>query len=95
MPRGEGIKSLNSLFEKYKKTLKAPQGSIVTAFCEVAEDLYGWNLNKKQIEYNVSTRTIHLKVSGVMKTEVKLKKAEILNHLKARLGEQNAPKQIL
>ena len=95
MPRGEGIKSLNSLFEKYKKTLKAPQGSVVAAFCEVVDDLYGWQITKEQVSYSVHNQTLHLTVSGILKTELKLKKKEILNHLKARLGEQNAPREII
>lgn len=95
MPRGEGIKQLSSLFDKYKNTLRAPQGSVVTAFCEVVDDVLEISLTKEQVKYNTHQKTITLKTSGVVVSEIKLNKKEILNHLKGRLGVNSAPKDIL
>ena len=95
MPRGEGIKPLGSLFEKYKNQLRAPQGSVVSAFCEVVEDLYGYSIGKDKVMYSVRSRTLSLRISGPLKTEIQLKKKEILTHLKGRLGEKSAPTNIL
>ena len=95
MPRGEGIKPLSNLFEKYKKTLRAPQGSVVKVFCEVVEELYGWQIAREKVSYTPATKVLGVAVSGPLKTELKLKQTEILAHLKGRLGSDSAPKEIL
>lgn len=95
MPRGEGIKPINSLFDKYKQKLVAPQGSVKKCFCEVVEDLYGFTITDKQLDYSVHSKTLTLKVSGPLKTELMLHKDEILTHLKGRLDPKSAPKTIL
>lgn len=95
MPRGEGIKPITSLFDKYKQQLVAPQGSVKKCFCEVVADLYGFDIPQKQLEYSVYSKTLTLKVSGPLKTELLLRKDEILVHLQGRLGPKSAPKIIL
>jgi len=95
MARGEGIKHLSSLFDKYKKTLVAPQGSVKKCFCEVLEELYGFNVDQSGVEYSVYNKTLTLKVRGPLKSEILLRKREILNHLKGRLGEKSAPNTII
>jgi len=95
MSRGEGIKPLGSLFEKYKKQLVAPQGSVKKCFCEVVEDLYGFEIDMKKIDYSVSQRTLTLKLPSALKTEILLHKKEVLTHLKGRLGDKSAPTTIL
>lgn len=95
MARGEGIKKLSDLFDKYKNTLKAPQGSIVNVFCEVVEDVLDISLSKNQVTFNTFTKIITLNTPGVVKSEIKLNKKEILSHLKGRLGVSSAPKDIV
>ena len=95
MARGEGIKPVSNLFEKYKKTLRAPQGSVVKAFCEVVEDLYGWQISEDKVSYTPATKVLGVAVSGPLKTELKLKQTEILSHLKGRLGEHSSPEEIV
>jgi len=91
MSRGEGIKPINQLFEKYKRQLIAPQGSVKKAFCEVVHDLYGYTVKEEQLAYAVHSRTLTLKMPSTLKTELLLKKKEIIAHLKGRLGEKSAP----
>ncbi len=95
MPRGEGIKKLSDLFVKYQNTLKAPQGSVVKEFCEVVEDILDITVNKDEVSFNTANKTIVLKCSGVIKSEIKLHKKEVMNHLKGRLGVSSAPKEII
>ena len=95
MPRGEGIKPINQLFEKYKQRLVAPQGSVKKCFCEVVEDLYGFSIKAEQLDYSTYSKTLTLKVPGALKTELMLHKSEIMAHLKGRLGAQNAPKTLI
>jgi hypothetical protein len=92
--RGEIIK-INTLFEKYKNVLRAPQSTVVDAFCEVVEELIGVPITSKNITYTVSSRTLSVRVSGPIRSEIRLHEGEILNHLKGRLGERNAPLRIL
>jgi hypothetical protein len=86
---------ISDLFEKYKNTLKAPQGVVVDNFREVMEDLFGLPIKKEQIKYTVYSRTLSVNVQGPLKTEIKLRKKEILNHLKGRLGDNSAPLDII
>ena len=91
---GEIVK-IGNLFDKYKKTLKAPQGVVIDAFIEVIDDLMGFEIKKEQCRYTVSTKTLGVAVSGPLKSEITIRKKEILAHLKGRLGEKSAPKDIV
>lgn len=93
--RGEGITHVSKLFEKYTKALCAPQGTVVKEFIELVNDLYGIQIKTEQCVYSVYTKTIKLSVSGMIKTELLLRKKEILTHMKGRLGEKNAPQEII
>lgn len=95
MARGEGTKKLSDLFLKYQKTLKAPQGHVIEAFVEVVVDVLGITIKKEQVSYNTHTRVLFLKTGGAIKSEILLNKKEILNHLKGRLGEKNAPLNLI
>lgn len=86
---------ITDLFEKYKRTLRAPQGVVVDAFIEVVEDVLSFKIPKERVRYTVGTKTLSVQVSGALKTEIKLHEEEILTHLKGRLGQASAPKQIL
>lgn len=94
--RGRGnIVRAGDLFEVYKKRLRAPQGTIVAAFTEVVEDVLGAKLPRKSIAYTVATRMLRVIAPGPLKSEILLRKEEILTHLKGRLGAESAPKDIL
>ncbi len=91
MARGEGVKKVGDLFEKYARTLRAPQGSVVKVFCEVVEDVLGLSLVSDQVKYSPHDRVLHLKTHGSLKSELLIHKTELLAHTKGRLGEQSAP----
>jgi len=91
--RGEIIK-VADLFEKYKKVLRAPQSSVVKEVIEVISDLTGISISPKYIKYAVHSKTISITAPATLKQEIKLHQAEILLHLKARLGEASVPKII-
>lgn len=95
MARGEGIKKIDGLFDKYKRVLKAPQGVVVDSFIEVVGDLIGVEIPKERIRYATHTKILSLSISGPLKSEILLHKGEIIQHLKGRLGQQSAPKDIL
>lgn len=91
--RGDIIK-VSTLFEKYKTILKAPQGTVVKQVIEVIEDLTTIRLSEKYIKYSVQSRTLTITAPSALKQELALHRDEIIIHLKARLGERNAPKLI-
>jgi hypothetical protein len=93
--RGEGIKRINDLFEGYKGRFIAPKRTIVDAVVEVVKDLYDITLDAGDVLYTPSTKTVTLRAPGPLKTEVMLRKDEIIVHLKGRLGEKNAPNAII
>lgn len=90
-----GIVKLGDLFERYKQTLKAPEKTVIDCFKEVVEDVIGIPITEKQVRYNVHTKTLSLSVPGPLKSEIKLRKGEILSHMKGRIGEKSAPSDIL
>jgi len=93
--RGGDVKKVGDLFDKYKRILKAPQGVVVDSFIEVVSDLVGIEIPKDRIVYTVYNKTLTLRVSGVLKTEIFLKKKEIILHMKGRIGEKSIPKIFL
>lgn len=95
MARGEGIKHITNLFDSYRTRLIAPKRTIIEAFIEVVSDLYGFTVGAEEIAYTPATRTLSLRSPGPLKTEVLLRKEEILAHLTGRLGQKNAPKDIV
>lgn len=92
--RGE-LKKVSSLFDKYKKTLVAPESSVVVAFLEVVDDLLAIKVQRTKVRYSPSSRTLSLMGSGSLRSEIKMREAEILTHLKGRLGEKSAPKRVM
>ena len=95
MSRGEGIKKISLLFEAYRKRLRAPQRTVEDAFREVVHDVCGFDIKKEYVSYKPASRTLMITAPGPMKTEILLKKDEVLAHLKGRLGLSSAPKNIL
>ena len=93
--RGQGIVKLSDLFKKYTDILNAPQGTVVSAFIEVIFEVLGVRIEKEDCTYSVSSKTLSLRVPGMIKTEIKLQKKLILQKIAERIGEKSAPKEIL
>ena len=92
--RGQGIVRINDLFLKYKKILKAPQGIVITTCIEVLHDMFHITLTKEQFLYKPNSKTLSINTSGIIKSEIILKKKLILKQLEVQLGEKSAPKEI-
>ncbi|MDA8597123.1 hypothetical protein N9L26_02165 [Candidatus Pacebacteria bacterium] len=92
--RGE-ITKVSDLFAKYRNTLKAPEGSVIKEFCAVVEEVLDINVAKEQVAYSPYNKTLAIKKNGPLKTEIKLHEAELIAHLKGRLGEKTAPQTII
>jgi len=90
-----GTVKINQLFETYKKRLQAPQKTVIKTLQEIIRDLLGFEIEKDHCSYNVFNKTLTLNISGTKKTEILIRKEEILNHLKGRLGQKSAPKEII
>lgn len=86
---------ISDLFEKYKKTLRAPQGSVITCFTEVLQEVLQLTVSEEKIAYSVQDKTLFVRASGPVRSEILFHKKELIAHLKGRLGEQSAPKDIL
>ncbi len=83
------------LFERYRRTLQAPQRSVETAAAEVLSDLLGHPISPDAVRYTPATRTLALQLRGPLRSEAKLHQEELLAHLQGRLGVKNAPTQII
>jgi hypothetical protein len=90
-----GPQKINIFFETYKKKLRPPQKTVVRTFQEVVKDLLGVTISENSCSYTVSTKTLTITTNGPTKTEILLRKKEILDHIKGRIGEKGAPEEIL
>lgn len=93
--RDPKLKNINSLFEKYKKTLVAPEASVKLAFVEVIDDMLKIEIDVKAVSYTVSSRTLALSLPSVLKSEILQHQDDIIAHMKGRLGPKNAPQAII
>lgn len=89
--RGE-VTPIRDLFAVYKARLRAPQQSVVNEVVAVVREVTSIQLEAKQCRYTVHSRTVAITAPGPVKTEIKLQEDRIIALLKARLGEQSAPK---
>lgn len=89
------VKPIHTLFERYKKVLRAPQGSVVKEFCVVVEEVLSVPLKKEHVDYNVNTRVLVVRAPGPFKQEILFQKEKILARCEDRLGSKGAPKQII
>lgn len=93
--RGGEVTAIKDLFSKYKTLLVAPQKTVELELIRVVGECIGITLKESQVSYTVGNRTLSLVVSGMIKQEIKIRSAEILQELKKRLGQKNAPLTIL
>ncbi|KKT78006.1 MAG: hypothetical protein UW75_C0051G0003 [Parcubacteria group bacterium GW2011_GWF2_44_8] len=92
--RGE-IVAVKDLFEKYRKTLQAPQKTVELEAIRVIGELTNITLKEHQISYTVSTRVLAINAPSVIKQELKFKHTELLSELKKRLGAKSSPQTVL
>ncbi len=92
--RGE-IVAVKDLFAKYRQTLQAPQKSVELEAIKAIGEIVGIGLNEDQVRYTVSSQTLYIKASGMLKQEIKIKEKEIIKNLKQALGTKSSPKTIL
>ncbi len=93
--RGRDIVRVSDLFSKYKKLLKAPQGTVIQSCIDVINDIYGIPLKKNQCVYQVQSKTLVLHIPGTIKTEILLNKEVILQEIAKKVGVESTPKNIL
>lgn len=94
-PRGQGIVKVSELFKKYKQTLRAPQATVIQEFRGIVYEELGVEIKIHQCAYTPQSRTLVLTVGGPLKTEIILRKKQILKKLTDVLGEKSAPRQLL
>lgn len=92
--RGELVR-VGSLFEKYKKTIIAPQASVIQVVVEVVSDVCDITLKTSQVKYQVASRTVIIQAPAILKHEILRHSEDVLNHCRGRLGVKNSPKVIL
>lgn len=92
--RGE-IVAVRDLFEKYRKTLQAPQKTVELEAIRVIGELIHITLKEHQVVYTPSSRILAIKAPSILKQEVALQREAVLSELKRRLGAKNAPQTLL
>ncbi len=84
---------MGALLERFK-SLRPPQGAVIDVFCKAAEAACGVPVPKRLVRYTVASRTIGIVSAGPLKSEVALKRGEILAACVRELGA-HAPKDIV
>lgn len=94
-PAQENGQHLGNLLARYKNKFAPPQASVVKECLEVIERVSGIVLEQKHLTYTVSTRTLVVHTSSMIRSELKTHHAAITTELQNKLGAQNAPKVII
>lgn len=94
-PAQENGQQLGNLLARYKERFKPPQASVVKECVEVIGVVTGITLQQHQLTYTVSTRTITVQASSLIRSELKTHQQAITKALQERLGAHNAPKVII
>lgn len=87
--------AVRDLFEKYRKTLQAPQKTVELEAIRVIGELVQITLKEHQVSYTPSSRILAISAPSILKQEVTLKREAVLIELKQRLGVKNAPQTLL
>ncbi len=90
---GETVK-ISKLLSHYKDRFSAPESVVLDTLSEVLTDL-GFSVPKNTSSYSPTTKIITIKNSGMLRSEILIQKKVILTHLRGRLGERSAPKDII
>ena len=85
------MKSIGSLFDKYRTHFKPPQASVEKEAVAVINDITGFKLVESQVKYSVATKTLSLQLPSILRTEVLFKKQQILDQLQKNLGKDGSP----
>ena len=93
--RGQGIVRAGDLFDKYRKTLRAPQRSVVSAFIDAVEKTLNHTVDSELCTYAPKTKTLAVRTRGILKEEIRKEKRHILNYMREKLGERSTPTDIV
>ncbi len=91
----QNSQQLGNLLLRYKKIIKPPQQSVINEVVVVVKDILGYEVLPHQLGYTVSSKTVYIKTSSLLRTEIIKKKSEIIEALCQRLGKDNCPKNFL
>lgn len=94
-PADTNESQIGNLLLRYKKHLKPPQASVEKECVEVIKEITNFLLKDNQVKYTVSSRTVHLQIPSLLKSELKAQYPNILLALKNRLGAAHSPTTIL
>lgn len=94
-PADDNESQIGNLLLRYKKHLKPPQASVEKEAIEVIQEITGFLLKVDQVTYTVSSRTLHLQIPSLLKSELKPQYPNILLTLKSRLTAAHSPTTIL
>jgi predicted metal-dependent phosphoesterase TrpH len=94
-PAERNKQQLGNLLARYKERFKPPQASVVKECIEVIESVTGIILEQKHLTYTVSSRTVVVQTSSLIRSELKTHHSAITTELQKRLGAHNAPTVII
>lgn len=93
--KSDHLVPIQSLFERYRKNLIAPQKSVETEAVLVIREVLNLPPNiPLQVSYQPSTKTLHIKTS-LIRQEVLRKQTAVLTALRSKLGDKSAPQTII
>lgn len=86
---------ISGLLDVYKKRLRAPQKTVIAAFCDAVLQVAAITIEPRLVRYIPPTRTITISASGVLKQEIKMREQAVLTQIAKDLGEKNSPQHIM
>jgi hypothetical protein len=91
----ESKHQLGNLLLKYKSLLKPPQASVEKECIVAITTVTGITLLPHQVSYSVASKTLVLKTPSLLRSELMLRRVDILEECKRRLGEKGGPETLL
>jgi translation elongation factor EF-Tu-like GTPase len=91
----ENGQQVGNLLSRYKNYFTPPQSSVVKECLIVIEQVSGIELEQKHLTYTVSSRTLTIQTSSVIRSELKRHHHTIIVELQKKLGTHNAPTNII
>lgn len=86
--------SIQNILEAYKARLRAPQGSILREVVR-AYGIAGIETEMKDFNYSPATKIVAIKISGPKKSEMLMRKEQVLKEMRTTLREADAPTDII
>jgi len=93
--RNGSVRGIKDLLSVYKERMRPPQDSVIKVFQSIVLKECGIDLARTAVKYSPASKTIALTIAGPHKTEILLRKKQLLALCARELGPKGAPEHLV